>query len=889
MRLGEKSPPLGEGSFWLWAARVPARAWLAGGAVALLLLFFWPAVVGGEVWYQGDVARVYLPQRAALARALRQGTLPWWTPELGIGYPLLAEGQVGALYPLNWLLHLLLPPAAGVTVAVLCHYAIAATGAYAYARAMGCSRPAAFWAGTVLALGGFYLAHLSHLSIVSVVAWLPWSLAFGRRLLAPASTTRQPRLGAAAGLAATVALQLLAGHAQMALLGLMILAAQGAWLVWSGRAERGVGRRLWLWTVAVVVGLAASAPQWLAGAQLATVSQRSGGVDSAFFVSYSFHPLLLATYVAPFILGNPYPEGSVELMPYLGVLPLALATGALWRGGRERWFWAALGVVGVALAFGRWNPVYELLRHVPVLNLFRVPARYLYWTSLALAVLSAKGLDDVLHLPWCPPERGARRWSAGTPPVLAILAALGLGVWVAGRGRDAEALVRLWGWLPIPLAAASVALLALARRLAPGMRLALAMTLLVVDLYAYGAVLGATYSATTPREAVEAEPASLAFLRQAQGEPPGELYRLYTKEEITPALSVMRESYYPNMALTYGLSGANLYLPLIPEGYGAYLEGLTAERLNRLNVRYYLVPQLLPVDEASELYDVLNPLAALPTDRWIDVSGLELRELNVESYLSHAADVPDGTLAAEIALRDADGGETVLPLRVGLETAEWAHERDDVAAVVRHAMPPVATTWPARSGFPPREHPGHTYAARWTWDAPLEVTAVAIRPLLPLAYVRVERVRLRDAVGEEQLLSHLAGLGDHTIVYRSEDVLIYRNDDALPRAYTLPWSAVDATGGQVTLPQRVTPDEVGPVSVTLYDAREVALEADAAEDSLLVLADLAYPGWRATIDGTPAPILVVDGVFRGLALAPGSHEVRFSYRPAPLERMPAQR
>ena len=73
--------------------------------------------------------------------------------------------------------------------------------------------------------------------------------------------------------------------------------------------------------------------------------------------------------------------------------------------------------------------------------------------------------------------------------------------------------------------------------------------------------------------------------------------------------------------------------------------------------------------------------------------------------------------------------------------------RDDVAEVVRHSMPETATTWPARSGFPPREHPGHTYAARWRFESPLEVTAVAIRPVLPLAYVRVERVRLRELIG----------------------------------------------------------------------------------------------------------------------------------------------
>ena len=204
-----------------------------------------------------------------------------------------------------------------------------------------------------------------------------------------------------------------------------------------------------------------------------------------------------------------------------------------------------------------------------------------------------------------------------------------------------------------------------------------------------------------------------------------------------------------------------------------------------------------------------------------------------------------------------------------------------MAAVVQHDMPPVAGTWPSRSGFPPRDHAGHTYRAFWSWDPPLEVAAVAIRPVLSPAYVRVERVRLRDDTGGERLLSHLAGRGDHTIVYRSEDVLIYRNEDVLPRAYTLPWAEVREEGGEVTLPERLIAANLGAVEVVAYDAQEVILRADVAEPALLVLADMAYPGWQAWVDGVPSPILTVDGVFRGLALDPGNHVARFAYRPTP--------
>lgn len=51
---------------------------------------------------------------------------------------------------------------------------------------------------------------------------------------------------------------------------------------------------------------------------------------------------------------------------------------------------------------------------------------------------------------------------------------------------------------------------------------------------------------------------------------------------------------------------------------------------------------------------------------------------------------------------------------------------------------------------------------------------------------------------------------------------------------------------------------------------------------VLVLADAHYPGWRATVNGRPAEIFPVDGLFRGVELSEGEHEVVFAYRPASL-------
>jgi hypothetical protein len=550
-----------------------------------------------------------------------------------------------------------------------------------------------------------------------------------------------------------------------------------------------------------------------------------------------------------------------------GCCRLALASVALWRGRtRAVWPYVALIGLGLLLAYGRYNPLYAFLSHVPVLNLFRVPARYLLWTSLGLAVLAGQGLDRLQ-------ARAADRDDRlGAGLSVLALAAMGGVVLLTATAGDVDALVDHWRWLPLLLAAATAALLLAARRLTPTLLATLAMLLLAVDLYAYGAVLDRTYNQTLPVADIQRAPLALAILDAADGH-----YRSYTKPEILPILSVQRESLYPNIALAYGQSSANLYLPLVPQEYAAYLDGLDAERLNRLNVRYYMIPQLLPVDEASELYDVLNPYAAIPYGVEHEIVAQDIAEIEVESYVSHAAALPDGELAAVVYLLTCDGEAHELPLQVGWETAEWAYARRDVAADVAHRRPPPATTFAARSGWPPEDHPGHTYRATWALVEPADYCGLRIEPALPEAFVRIERIRLITESGDVLLASHLTGQGDHSIIYRSEDVLVYENHDVLPRAYALPLSMVDRQGSAVQLPQGSLHAMLLPAEIVTYTDRDVEIELTLDQDALLVLADLYYPGWQATVNGEPAEILTVDGVFRGVLLGPGAHRVQMRY------------
>ena len=53
-----------------------------------------------------------------------------------------------------------------------------------------------------------------------------------------------------------------------------------------------------------------------------------------------------------------------------------------------------------------------------------------------------------------------------------------------------------------------------------------------------------------------------------------------------------------------------------------------------------------------------------------------------------------------------------------------------------------------------------------------------------------------------------------------------------------------------------------------------------AQPALISTHVRAFDGWNVTVNGLPADIEVVDGVFLGVAVAEGSHVIEFRYQPS---------
>jgi hypothetical protein len=827
---------------------------------ALPLFAYAPAWRDERLLGPGDGTALHFPMRAEVFRAYARGDLPSWNPGIFSGTPLLAAYRPGALHPLMPLLAPLGPFAAFQALVLL---SLAATGAVSclYLRRLGAERVGAFVGALSFALGPYLVTHLGDTATLVAAPCLPLTLLAAERHL-ERGTGRT-----VVALAVAVTLLFVAGSPEAAGAGLLLLLLRLVTGHWRRAAARPLTSLL-----ALVAGALLAAPQLL---PTAIALAESGPAEGA-------------------------------LAPAPGTLP---------------------GVTGLVLRYAS---------HTPALAL-ALAALPLVFTHLAM-----RGAAAAVLLSFLLAARG-RLADPGTSTLaldfsLAVLAGLSLSAqWRARSERTGR---RLRGWFLLASLFSAAALAGAATLLGPlPQSIAGAVGLLAVALVLHFTLaeahnpvaahvwllpLTAAFvlqpyareawrGAPTRDELLRGTPTRRALDRVLRARPEERVRSLVTE---LPARETALDLAYGGLGAVVERRDADGYDPLLARARREAWDGMRDDgallpaffrtdpgRLELLGVRWVQVPtsSLLTAPDSLGLGDELDLALEPVRPRFFALPIMRATEVRLLSRLADAVAVEQGTPVAWIVVRLVSGREVALPVRAGIETAEWAYDRADVVGRVRHDRATVARSAPA-DGFL-----GHRYLGvvklpvRWTIDG-LRLEAVDGRfrlslyglgvvdattgrgagLALPSAYVS-DTVRLREeaatprvrlfgvnrGLGRAWVVDSLRRLGDEATLLRYLREPTRRGVDTRREALVL---SREAEGVELPTGSRSSRAEV---------ARETAGRIDlrAEGPGFLVVTEGWDPGWSATVDDSPVPLIRANAVHMGVVLGAGTHRVELTHFP----------
>ncbi len=920
------------------------RIVVAATLFILPLVYFFPAVLGKVTLAPGDGWTQIFGIRILIGQMIVRGELPLWNPFIFAGMPLLASIQPGALYPPTWFFAVLSPQTA-MNLLVLTTYHLALVGTYLYLRRIEAGRIGALIAAVTFAFGGYMIAHLGHTNRVNAAAWLPWILLAIEQLHRRASW-RWVTMGSA-----FIALQLFAGDPQMTLYTVMVAGAYGLFTLLFRAPQAGRLKFMAASAAMSVCGALLSMIQLLPEREMLRYGERAG-IDYEYFSQFSFPPTQLFGLFFPYFFGGaalePYRVeywgrwNLTETCGYVGMAAWLLAMAAIFASRWNRkddndrlvWFWAICAVVALLLSFGVFLPfgIHKFLYRVPVYNLFRASGRHLMEFTLAIGVLAGLGATALSRI-----ERlQAKRSLAKSIALMMVIVAAAVIVY---RFFDEKLVAEI----PLPKFAGElsnpdlfvplvffvlslVALLIFARRWS-WLSGAAIVAILFLDLMAFGFSYEWRLINENDYNVAQrlADPPTIKLIKEREADL--NTFRVLSHSE-KPYGKNSDLINYPNISIARGLQSVNGYDPVrlwrMAEMAGNMtLDGYVSESntfasshqgLNLLNAKY-LLSEGLNADKSGKVEIAGVAFGETPINLQLSPGAhtqiqtkAAASELAIISAMGNSDNLADGTPILAIKLKTSDGRVIEREVMAGRDTSEWAHDREDVKARIKHSRATIVETWDA-AGFQ-----GHRYLARLGFDR-AEIASVEFKYLPTEADITIARASLFDMETKTSYPLESLNLPADRWQEIAEfgEVKVFENLKAMPRAWFANRAAIQTSGevlqtiktGRLIDGATFNPADTvllereifgarqlktpllnssaaetpkAEVKVTRYAPHRIDLSVSNQQPGFLVLSEMYYRGWEATVDGQRVPVERVNYNLRGIELPPGNHNVEFTFR-----------
>jgi hypothetical protein len=371
------------------------------------------------------------PLKDLMHKSLMEGQgIPLWTDLIGNGYPIFAEGQMGAMYPLHLLFFVLTASTIKLfNLNLLFHLILAGIFTYLYIyKKVKLSQSASVFGAIIYMFCGYIMTHLHQVNIVLVIIYFPLNLYIVEEILAlgldqekqnlTSKTKKFLRLTVISSL--VLFLQVTVGHVEMAYYNLLFTAIYTVIRIFfNTRLLSSILLKLSLVVISVIISLLLALPQILSTYELVNFSQRESGLSFEHTTGTLWPLEKLILFINPKAFPIYYADPTYRpdrnetvnigaLYPYIGILPLLLslyAVASLFtkkqntsKSKDPKTIWTitffTLALFTYLYAVGRSTQLFAVVWEiVPGLKFFRYPVKGIYIIEFSLAILAAIGID----------------------------------------------------------------------------------------------------------------------------------------------------------------------------------------------------------------------------------------------------------------------------------------------------------------------------------------------------------------------------------------------------------------------------------------------------------------------------------------------------------------
>lgn len=341
---------------------------------------------------------------------LSRGFVPLYSRTAGFGFPLFAEGQVGAFNPLGLVLYRLFNPLIAFTLLAISPVLIALIGSYLSLRQLKFNYGISLFISITYGFSGFFIYHLMHININLPASYFPITFFLFLRLM----EYDEKKHIFFFLLVLCICIQCLSGTFQFVLYNIFFSLI----LSFTMSFEKTKKRSLFI-SLAVIMALALASVQLLPTAELVSLSERKEGLTPSGIAQKSYPPVNLITYMYPYFFGIQSPsdisgyghrspgyyglEAYWEINSYMGLAPIFLFMILLLNINNKdlkdrKTILKLLFIIAMVflIMLGRYSPFFHIIINLPMMAYFRGLARLLYIFNFILLILIAYTLKALI-------------------------------------------------------------------------------------------------------------------------------------------------------------------------------------------------------------------------------------------------------------------------------------------------------------------------------------------------------------------------------------------------------------------------------------------------------------------------------------------------------------